>query len=467
MEAPRAKTCLTLLATLFVAVACGDSPTGVGDLPADIQPMLNVADGAELCGTQYPNASTWYVKSGALAAVATGDKGQPFASLADAEAASGPGDAIVVLHVPAERAALDGGITLKDCQKLLGTFPSTTIASPEATRSKITNGAGDAVVLADYNEVAGLHIESPGRHAIVATNATGADIHDNLITGWNQLELDDVPFFGFPFSRAGVMLDTDAGVNEIYISDNVMRDASSTAIAVRASGGGSEALAEVHGNVIDNIDGSGVFFGGRTPAILGTSWDGATVNLTVANTTVDNIANRSDGIAALACRGSTSTGCSGAGSGGEMNLVVRHYSYRDTDGVSTNNSNGLETVTIPGARTTLLMEYSDIIGAFGFGLDPFNFLGKPTADIIDLGGGALGSVGQNRIFGNGVGGTRANLFLFNADVVAENNWWGTPDGLQLDCPFPIAPDGSSCAFIDIAGINTLDFEPFLTEDPRP
>ncbi len=35
-------------------------------------------------------------------------------------------------------------------------------------------------------------------------------------------------------------------------------------------------------------------------------------------------------------------------------------------------------------------------------------------------------------------------------------------GLQLDCPFPVAPDGSSYAFIDIFGTDTL---PFLTEDP--
>ena len=99
---------------------------------------------------------------------------------------------------------------------------------------------------------------------------------------------------------------------------------------------------------------------------------------------------------------------------------------------------------------------------------PFNGFGKPGSDIIDLGGGALGSVGQNRIFGNGNlgggGGAEPNLLLVNADVVAEHNWWGTPDGLRLDCPFP-TPVGLSCALL--FGTSTLDFEPFLTEDPRP
>ena len=96
---------------------------------------------------------------------------------------------------------------------------------------------------------------------------------------------------------------------------------------------------------------------------------------------------------------------------------------------------------------------------------PFNAFGNPGFDIIDLGGGALGSVGQNRIFDNDLfSGDAKNLGVLNADVVAELNWWGTPAGLQLDCDFP-APEGSSCA--DLAGASTLDFDPFLTEDPRP
>ena len=114
------------------------------------QLSLEVSAAGGVCEAQYPNAVTWYVKSGAPAAVATGDKNKPFASLADAEAVSGPGDAIMVLHVPADVAALDGGITLKDCQELLGNGPSVTTASPEAARSKITNSAGDAVAVIGY-----------------------------------------------------------------------------------------------------------------------------------------------------------------------------------------------------------------------------------------------------------------------------------------------------------------------------
>jgi len=42
----------------------------------------------------------------------------------------------------------------------------------------------------------------------------------------------------------------------------------------------------------------------------------------------------------------------------------------------------------------------------------------------------------------------------NYDVVAKNNWWGSTEG----------PSPSSYL---LQGFATFDFEPFLTEDPRP
>ena len=72
--------------------------------------------------------------------------------------------------------------------------------------------------------------------------------------------------------------------------------------------------------------------------------------------------------------------------------------------------------------------------------------GVTLASSMDAGGGALGSEGNNSIA----------CFAFDLsadgpyDLVAENNWYGSPAG-------PIA-------ILELNG-GTVDFEPFLTEDP--
>lgn len=54
----------------------------------------------------------------------------------------------------------------------------------------------------------------------------------------------------------------------------------------------------------------------------------------------------------------------------------------------------------------------------------FDQLGSTTDATLDLGGGALGSVGRNCFSGGGQ--LDAETILF--DVVAKNNWWGGPAG---------------------------------------
>ncbi len=69
----------------------------------------------------------------------------------------------------------------------------------------------------------------------------------------------------------------------------------------------------------------------------------------------------------------------------------------------------------------------------------------------DLGGGVLGSAGDNRIYGNT--GTEARVDLDGGQLKAENNWWGVNTGLA----------GGEVT-LD-AGGNTIDAVPFLTSDP--
>jgi hypothetical protein len=62
-----------------------------------------------------------------------GAKNKPFNALQQAEAASLPGDTIYILPSPAAD-VLDGGIQLKDGQKLLGEGPAVTRAAPHSAR---------------------------------------------------------------------------------------------------------------------------------------------------------------------------------------------------------------------------------------------------------------------------------------------------------------------------------------------
>jgi hypothetical protein len=111
-----------------------------------------------------PDQARWFVRAGAPGDSA-GTNARPFASLADIERCAPAGATITVL-APADGAApLDGGIRLKERQKLFG------IALPPggkpAARLTNTSGSGDAIALAHGNEIAHLHIENPVDDTVV------------------------------------------------------------------------------------------------------------------------------------------------------------------------------------------------------------------------------------------------------------------------------------------------------------
>src|ERR1700753_41028 len=62
---------------------------------------------------------TWWVQAAAPAA-GTGTAQHPFSSLAQVQAAAGPGAGILVLPSPAAVGPLNGGITLQPDQQLIG-----------------------------------------------------------------------------------------------------------------------------------------------------------------------------------------------------------------------------------------------------------------------------------------------------------------------------------------------------------
>jgi hypothetical protein len=143
-------------------------------------PAAALAQPADDCARNR-DKNRWFVQAGAPDA-ASGSRDQPFGSLAQIERCAPEGATITVLPPSNGAAALDGGIRLKDRQKLLGTAPPAPSATIPAAKLTNSGGTGDAVVLAHGNEVANLHIENPAGAAIFGDNVNGAHVHDLLVT---------------------------------------------------------------------------------------------------------------------------------------------------------------------------------------------------------------------------------------------------------------------------------------------
>jgi hypothetical protein len=137
-------------------------------------------------------ASTWYVKADA-ADGGDGSRSRPFATLEQVEGASQPGDTIRVM--PSTR-PLDGGIQLKDRQRLTGLGDPVTKATASGARPTITNTRatrynGDAVRLANNNLVENIHIDGAARSGILGVNAVRPEIRGALVTN-NMIQGNDL-----------------------------------------------------------------------------------------------------------------------------------------------------------------------------------------------------------------------------------------------------------------------------------
>ena len=392
-------------------------------------------------------AQNWYVQGGAPPG-GDGSLALPFSTLAEVENASQANDLILVFP---SAVVLDGGITLKDGQYLVGAcLPDGSGGSPltcSHERARITNAAGDGITLANDNLVTNLHVENPLGHGMVGDGVAGAIIINNLVSGWNQGLAQGR---GIRFSAFGAA----AAINVLV--GNFIVQGAGVGIELDAQGT-SYTLLFLEDNLISDLNVAEDPAAGPNHGLLAVSNDTATIDLIVNTSLIDNIGLASDGLTTAALDNS------------RINFIVRGLVARNSLGLGGQFSNGLETFTGPDAVTFFRMDYSDIIDSASSGFVVWNHSGKPAADIIDLGGGVFGSEGQNRIFNNGSGQTlpillHSNVSIGDGDVVAQNNWWGTPAGLDPNCPIP-APAGSSCSrlFLD----SSLLAEPFLLADPRP
>jgi len=215
----------------------------------------------------------YYFVDNSVATSGNGTPNRPFKTLAEAEAAVGADNTIVVRQGDGTTANMDGGITIdKDNVRLLGT--GIKIRTREGVRIETANGApsitntsGDAVyVMADGVEVAGFYIDAPAADGVFVFNYTDANIHDNEIVGAGNNGIN--------------LAYTNADNFTATVSDNILTANDRKGIYVRSYNG-----ADVVMRVEDNIANSNVQEGIRYE----TAGTGASLNVTSPrNTTNDN-----------------------------------------------------------------------------------------------------------------------------------------------------------------------------------
>lgn len=222
-----------LLAAAALLVGCQDATVGPDTEGDDVpQLALDLDDAGGLCSDKSANV-VHFVRADTRANKPNkplGSRKNPFATLADVQAASGPGDVICVMESASSIPPLDGGIQLQDDQLLIGLGPDVRTSPPNAAAARITNTDpskydGDAVRLADGVRVEGLHITRAHRGAVFGLNASGVVIRNNLIEGFNRGVLTDgtMPVLGWV---AGIHLVATAMavVGHSNIEGNVIRD---------------------------------------------------------------------------------------------------------------------------------------------------------------------------------------------------------------------------------------------------
>jgi hypothetical protein len=397
----------------------------------------------------------WFVRAGA-AGDGVGTNDRPFASLADVERCAPAGATITVL-APADGAPpLDGGIRLKDRQKLFGAAPAG--GGKPAARLTNTGGTGDAITLAHGNEVANLHIDNPAGAAIFGDNVNGARLQDLLLTRRGTAPPGAVHPSLCRVVKTGEAVDMSQSVLR-GCSTGQGANARKAAIMMLVDDGAGVATVEysIHRVAVqDNPDHAqrqtlwraGVSIGaaGRVSVILEiqefsveNTFDGldilayerSTIAGRITGFRVDSLFN--DGIAAgtgFRCSGLDKTfnrfgqDCSKLAPApvSDARIVLHVDRMRFSDTLRHGGLNGagaIEPAAYDQGRSTIEVhvQRSDIYQASAAGFYTFYIGGRPAKDVIDFGcvnpdpagtspdpaacrRAGYTSIGQNRIFGN-------------------------------------------------------------------
>ncbi|MCZ6657492.1 MAG: DUF1565 domain-containing protein [Gammaproteobacteria bacterium] len=402
-----------------------------------------------------------YVQAGGSSS-GNGSHELPFSTLAEAQAASSPGDQILLMP---SAVILDGNIVLQPDQQLIG------LAAEGGELVRVTHTAGSqsepVVALSERNEITGLHFVDLRGPAILGQNVdfSGADVHHNRFTGAVE---SDAPIWA-------CRLSSTVNISNVRVSDNLIRDG----LAL----GGIQVIQQGTSTGAYRFERNEFYDIGNRAYHLWTQ-DDSSLNAEIVDSKADNIGRgdkNSDSIL---------THLSGSS---EQTVLVKNYRYRNSGQVGNASNTGLEAfiqgapftgeerwcdgcrlnlriidsqfdgavadgiqltnfgsnsvfdveirgTTVSGAKprqvgggislvvqnevntgnhANLLIENSEVIDSTGYGF-AVRALGEGHSATIDLGGGELGSSGNNRI----VGSVRGEIQATNASLVAKHNWWG-------------------------------------------
>jgi hypothetical protein len=379
--------------------------------------------------------SQWFVQAGASPDSGVGTRARPFASLADAERCSGEGATIIVLPALPGSTPLDGGIVLKNGQRLLGAAAPRQLGPAVVPLPRITNtgASSDAVVLGNDNEVASLHIDSPLGAAILGDNVAGANLHDILITRQNALVAPAQLDSSLCRVVAGDEI-VDNAASTLRGCHVFLRAAGKTPITLLADDEGGRApvthtvrrvtildnpavenadllwgaainiLTAGHVDVTVNVEGVSIENSFR--GIIARATDRATLTVNVRDTRMDNLISdgislqtgfvcsgmrRGDSIPSLGvhCSSSTPRGPLPPAPVSDAKVVLNAVRFRfaDTKHKGRPEAGAIETVALDQGRSVIEVHVqdSDLIGAAAPGFFSWYVPGRPARDIIDFG----------------------------------------------------------------------------------
>jgi len=436
-----------------------------------------------------------------------GSQARPFSSLAEAESASKAGDTIYLVS-SSQGMLIDGGITLKPRQKLLGVDANGNILEDVNQRVQLTNTAslpgGVMVQLADNNEVAGIHFTNMGNHAISGenTNYSGTYIHHTTFTGNADEHIEDERGLVYSINFNG----TEGDLTDIRVEDSRFYNGEDLGAIRVFQSGDSRGSYLFQRNDFSDLGGRAYFV--RTQ-------HNSRVETTILDSTADNIGrgNRNSDSVIPYLMGES-----------EQIMLVKNYHFKNTnqegnasntgieayifgsprpdeanwctackltfkiidsvienavtDGIQFSNAGrnseldyeirgtkiiggnprqgggaislNLQSTADSGSSTKLLVENTEMIGTTGYGFAMNNRGGGEFAAIIDFGGGVLGSEGNNSFVNNERGAMRVPP----SRITASNNWWNGGMPRIYDAEDEVFPDSN------------VEFAPTLSENPR-
>jgi len=322
------------------------------------------------------SARTLYVSAGGTMA-GNGTRARPFATLAAVEQASQPGDTIIVLASPLGVPFLDGGMALKNGQKLIGDGSKVAMATaPVGLAARITNTTtannGDAVVMADGASVSNLVIENARRSGIFINDVSGVTVSGNVISASNTSCTPGQGYAGERYSGrpmhgyAAIMADYSSRTASFSINGNLIHDGTCMdGIHVRA-GGKAVVNGRIDQNIVTRLQ-QGLGFVSVLGIALETK-DGATLAVASDGNTQTFIGNHLGGVPEVDCEGLL-----GHQTGGELRWTIsRNYFAHAMGGSSCNGAEffiteGKATSTIAISDSLFLDSQGDMVQNINLG----------------------------------------------------------------------------------------------------